>query len=260
MVDESNLTDVGKLAVGEYIVHGQMNYRKQIYFVEDTEYEAYLKQLGLNPEEYLRAENPKLLILNAVKGAADFDDGRRRFYEGSMFQDSSKLTEISIMEQKKIGDASYAYPDPEDPSMMIYLVGDGRTAQSDDDFKKFKVPVEESMEKLSFEIGETVNAEDYPYWAWAGDWGFVLPLSAYNEELFIMPKFDVLFDSDCSYFTGEYCQYNHDGSAASHKGVCDDKSSRLQQVHIFKNDFRGEFKLYTSRICDRRADGSSGKL
>ena len=31
---------------------------------------TYLKQLGLNPEEYLRAENPKLLILNAVKGAA----------------------------------------------------------------------------------------------------------------------------------------------------------------------------------------------
>ena len=116
-MDESNLTAVGKLAVGEYIVDGQMNYRKQIYFVEDTEYEAYLKQLGLNPEEYLRAENPKLLILNAVKGAADFDDGRRRFYEGSMFQDSSKLTEISIMEQKKIGDASYAYPDPEDPSL-----------------------------------------------------------------------------------------------------------------------------------------------
>ena len=118
-MDESNLTDVGKLAVGEYIVDGQMNYRKQIYFVEDTEYEAYLKQLGLNPEEYLRAENPKLLILNAVKGAADFDDGRRRFYEGSMFQDSSKLTEISIMEQTKIGDASYAYPEPEDPSKMI---------------------------------------------------------------------------------------------------------------------------------------------
>ena len=187
-MDESNLTDVGKLAVGEYIVDGQMNYRKQIYFVEDTEYEAYLKQLGLNPEEYLRSENPKLLILNAVKGAADFDDGRRRFYEGEMFKDSSELTEISIMEQKKIGDASYAYPDPEDPSMMIYLVGDGRTAQSDDDFKKFKVPVEESMEKLSFEIGETVTAEDYPYWAWAGDWGFVLPLSAYNEELFIMPN------------------------------------------------------------------------
>ena len=188
VVDESNLTNVGKLAVGEYIVDGQMHYRDQIYFVEDTEYEAYLKQLGLNPEEYLRAENPKILILNAVKGAADFDDGRRRFYEGAMFKDSSELTEISIMEQKKIGDASYAYPDPEDPSMMIYLVGDGRTAQSDDDFKKFKVPVEESMEKLSFEIGETVNAEDYPYWAWAGDWGFVLPLSAYNEELFIMPN------------------------------------------------------------------------
>ena len=72
--------------------------------------------------------------------------------------------------------------------------------------------------------------------------------------------FDVLFDSDCSYFTGEYCQYNHDGSAASHKGVCDVKSSRLQQVHIFKNDFRGEFMLYASRLCDRRADGSSGKL
>ena len=72
--------------------------------------------------------------------------------------------------------------------------------------------------------------------------------------------FDVLFDFDCSYFTGEYCQYNHDGSAASHKGVCDDKSSRLQQVHIFKNDFRGEFKLYASRLCDRRVDGSSGKL
>ena len=188
VVDESNLTDVGKLAVGEYIVDGQMHYRDQVYFVEDTEYEAYLKQLGLNPEEYLRAENPKILILNAVKGAADFDDGRRRFYEGAMFKDSSELTEISIMEQKKIGDASYVYPDPEDPSMMIYLVGDGRTAQSDDDFKKFKVPVEESMEKLSFEIGETVNAEDYPYWAWAGDWGFVLPLSAYNEELFIMPN------------------------------------------------------------------------
>ena len=87
-MDESNLTDVGKLAVGEYIVDGQMHYRDQIYFVEDTQYEAYLKQLGLNPEEYLRSENPKLLILNAVKGAADFDDGRRRFYEGSMFQDS----------------------------------------------------------------------------------------------------------------------------------------------------------------------------
>lgn len=188
VVDESNLTDVGKLAVGEYIVDGQMHYRDQVYFVEDTQYEIYLKQLGLNPEEYLRAENPKLLILNAVKGAADFDDGRRRFYEGAMFKDSSELTEISIMEQKKIGDASYAYPDPEDPSMMIYLVGDGRTAQSDADFKKFKVPVEESMEKLSFEIGETVTAEDYPYWAWAGDWGFVLPLSAYNEELFIMPN------------------------------------------------------------------------
>ena len=187
-MDESNLTDVGKLAVGEYIVDGQMHYRDQVYFVEDTQYEIYLKQLGLNPEEYLRAENPKLLILNAVKGAADFDDGRRRFYEGEMFKDSSELTEISIMEQKKIGDASYAYPDPEDPSMMIYLVGDGRTAQSDDDFKKFKVPVEESMEKLSFEIGETVKAEDYPYWAWAGDWGFVLPLSAYNEELFITPN------------------------------------------------------------------------
>ena len=42
-MDESNLTDVGKLAVGEYILDGQMNYRKQIYFVEDTEYEAYLK-------------------------------------------------------------------------------------------------------------------------------------------------------------------------------------------------------------------------
>lgn len=188
VVDESNLTDVGKLAVGEYIVDGQMHYRDQVYFVEDTQYEIYLKQLGLNPEEYLRAENPKLLILNAVKGAADFDDGRRRFYEGAMFKDSSELTEISIMEQKKIGDASYAYPDPEDPSMMIYLVGDGRTAQSDDDFKKFKVPVEESMEKLSFEIGETVTAEDYPYWAWAGDWGFVLPLSAYNEDLFITPN------------------------------------------------------------------------
>lgn len=187
-MDESNLTDVGKLAVGEYIVDGQMHYRDQVYFVEDTQYEIYLKQLGLNPEEYLRAENPKILILNAVKGAADFDDGRRRFYEGAMFKDSSELTEISIMEQKKIGDASYAYPDPEDPSMMIYLVGDGRTAQSDDDFKKFKVPVEESMEKLSFEIGETVKAEDYPYWAWAGDWGFVLPLSAYNEELFITPN------------------------------------------------------------------------
>lgn len=188
VVDESNLTEVGKLAVGEYIVDGQMHYRDQVYFVEDTQYEIYLKQLGLNPEEYLRAENPKLLILNAVKGAADFDDGRRRFYEGAMFKDSSELTEISIMEQKKIGDASYAYPDPEDPSMMIYLVGDGRTAQSDDDFKKFKVPVEESMEKLSFEIGETVKAEDYPYWAWAGDWGFVLPLSAYNEDLFITPN------------------------------------------------------------------------
>ena len=187
-MDESNLTDVGKLAVGEYIVDGQMNYRKQIYFVEDTQYEAYLKKLGLSPEEYLRAENPKLLILNAVKGATDFDDGRRRFYEGEMFKDSSELTEISIMEQKKIGDASYAYPDPEDPSMMIYLVGDGRTAQSDDDFKKFKVPVEESIAKLQFEIGETVTAEDYPYWAWAGDWGFVLPLSAYNEDLFITPN------------------------------------------------------------------------
>lgn len=42
--------------------------------------------------------------------------------------------------------------------------------------------------------------------------------------------------------------------------LCDDKSSRLQQVHIFKNDFRGEFKLYASRLCDRRADGRSGKL
>lgn len=182
VVDESNLTDVGKLAVGEYIVDGQMHYRDQVYFVEDTQYEIYLKQLGLNPEEYLRAENPKLLILNAGKGAAYFDDGRRRFYEGEMFKDSSELTEISIMEQKKIGDASYAYPDPEDPSMMIYLVGDGRTAQSDDDFKKFKVPVEESIAKLQFEIGETVTAEDYPYWAWAGDWGFVLPLSAYPED------------------------------------------------------------------------------
>ena len=181
-MDESNLTDVGKLAVGEYIVDGQMHYRDQVYFVEDTEYEAYLKQLGLNPEEYLRAENPKLLILNAVKGAADFDDGRRRFYEGAMFKDSSELTEISIMEQKKIGDASYAYPDPEDPSMMIYLVGDGRTAQSDDDFKKFKVPVEESIAKLQFEVGATVNAEDYPYWAWAGKWRLVLPLSAYPED------------------------------------------------------------------------------
>ena len=188
VVDESNLTDVGKLAVGEYIVDGQMHYRDQIYFVEDTQYEAYLKQLGLNPEEYLRSENPKLLILNAVKGAADFDDGRRRFYEGAMFQDSSELTEISIIGEKKIGDASYCYPDSEDPSMMVYLVGDGRTAQSDDDFKKFKVPVEESIAKLQFEIGETVTAEDYPYWAWAGSWGLVLPLSAYNEDLFIMPN------------------------------------------------------------------------
>ena len=188
VVDESNLTDVGKLAVGEYIVDGQMHYRDQIYFVEDTQYEAYLKQLGLNPEEYLRSENPKLLILNAVKGAADFDDGRRRFYEGAMFQDSSELTEISIIGEKKIGDASYCYPDSEDPSMMVYLVGDGRTAQSDDDFKKFKVPVEESIAKLQFEVGATVNAEDYPYWAWAGSWGLVLPLSAYNEDLFIMPN------------------------------------------------------------------------
>ena len=187
-MDESNLTDVGKLAVGEYIVDGQMHYRDQIYFVEDTQYEAYLKQLGLNPEEYLRSENPKLLILNAVKGAADFDDGRRRFYEGAMFQDSSELTEISIIGEKKIGDASYCYPDSEDPSMMVYLVGDGRTAQSDDDFKKFKVPVEESIAKLQFEVGATVNAEDYPYWAWAGSWGLVLPLSAYNEDLFIMPN------------------------------------------------------------------------
>lgn len=72
--------------------------------------------------------------------------------------------------------------------------------------------------------------------------------------------FDVLFDSDCSYFTGEYCQYNHDSSAASHKRVCDDKSSRLQQAYIFKNDFCGESKLYASRICDRRADGRFGKL
>lgn len=188
VVDESNLTDVGKLAVGEYIVDGQMHYRDQIYFVEDTQYEAYLKQLGLNPEEYLRSENPKLLILNAVKGAADFDDGRRRFYEGAMFQDSSELTEISIIGEKKIGDASYCYPDSEDPSMMVYLVGDGRTAQSDDDFKKFKVPVEESIAKLQFEVGATVNAEDYPYWVWAGSWGLVLPLSAYNEDLFIMPN------------------------------------------------------------------------
>ena len=54
--------------------------------------------------------------------------------------------------------------------------------------KKFKVPVEESIAKLQFEIGETVTAEDYPYWAWAGDWGFVLPLSAYNEDLFITPN------------------------------------------------------------------------
>ena len=187
-MDESNLTDVGKLAVGEYIANGQMNYRDQIYFVEDTQYEAYLKQLGRNPEEYLRSENPKLLILNAVKGAADFEDGRRRFYEGAMFQDSSKLSEISIMGGKKIGDASYSYPDPEDPGMRIYLVGDGRTAQSDADFEKFKVPVEESMAKLSFEIGETVTAEEYPYWAWAGDWAFVLPLSAYPKDLFITPN------------------------------------------------------------------------
>ena len=188
VVDESNLTDLGKLALGEYIVDGQMHDRVKTFVTKGDTYDGYLKQLGLNPEEYLRSENPKLLILNAVKGAADFDDGRRRFYEGAMFQDSSELSEISIMEQKKIGDASYAYPDPEDPSMMIYLVGDGRTAQSDDDFKKFKVPVEESIAKLQFEIGETVTAEDYPYWAWAGDWGFVLPLSAYNEELFIMPN------------------------------------------------------------------------
>lgn len=187
-MDESNLTDVGKLAVGQYIVDGQMNYLNRIYFVEDTQYEIYLKQLGLNPEEYLRAENPKLLILNAVKGAADFDDGRRRFYEGAMFQDSSELSEISIIGEKKIGDAWYAYPDPEDPSMMIYLVGDGKTAQSDDDFKKFKVPVEESKRKLQFEIGETVEAEDYPYWAWAGNWGLVLPLSADQEDLFITPN------------------------------------------------------------------------
>ena len=102
VVDESNLTNVGKLAVGEYIVDGQMHYRDQIYFVEDTQYEAYLKQLGLNPEEYLRSENPKLLILNAVKGAADFDDGRRRFYEGAMFQDSSELSEISIMDKRRL--------------------------------------------------------------------------------------------------------------------------------------------------------------
>ena len=187
-MDESNLTDVGKLAVGEYIVDGQMNYRDQIYFVEDTQYEAYLKQLGLNTEEYLRSENPKLLILNAVKGAADFADGRRRFYEGAMFQDSSELSEISIIGEKKIGGAWYAYPDPEDPSMKIYLVGDSKTAQSEDDFKKFKVPVEESIAKLQFEIGETVEAEDYPYWAWAGKWGLVLPLSAYQDDLFIAPN------------------------------------------------------------------------
>ena len=48
--------------------------------------------------------------------------------------------------------------------------------------------MEESIAKLQFEIGETVTAEDYPYWAWAGDWGFVLPLSAYNEDQFIMPN------------------------------------------------------------------------
>ena len=71
---------------------------------------------------------------------------------------------------------------------------------------------------------------------------------------------DVFSDSNCSYFAGEYCQYNHDSSAASHEGICDDKSSRLQQAHIFKNDFCGEFKLYASRLCDRRADGRSGKL
>ena len=187
-MDESNLTDVGKLAVGEYIVDGQMNYRDQIYFVEDTQYEVYLKQLGLNPEEYLRSENPKLLILNAVKGAANFDDGRRRFYEGAMFQDSSELSEISIIGEKKIGDAWYAYPDPEDPSMKIYLVGDSRTAQSEDDYEKFKVPVEESIAKLQCEIGETVAAEDYPYWAWAGKWVLVLPLSAYQDDLFITPN------------------------------------------------------------------------
>lgn len=181
-VDESNLTDVGKLDVGEYIVDGQMHYRDQVYFVEDTQYEIYLKQLGLNPEEYLRAENPKMLILNAVKGAADFANGRRQFYEGAMFKDSSELTGISIIEEKKIGDASYSYPDPEDPNMRIYLVGDGRTAQSEDDFEKFKVPVEESIAKLQFEVGATVNAEDYPYWAWAGKWRIVLPLSAYPED------------------------------------------------------------------------------
>ncbi len=38
-------------SVGQYIVDGQMNYLDRIYFVEDTQYEIYLKQLGLNPEE-----------------------------------------------------------------------------------------------------------------------------------------------------------------------------------------------------------------
>ena len=71
---------------------------------------------------------------------------------------------------------------------------------------------------------------------------------------------DLLSCSDRLDFTGEHCEYDHDSSAASHEGICDDKSSRLQQAYIFKNDFRGEFKLYASRLCDRRVDGSSGKL
>lgn len=193
---ESELTKVGKLELGQYIVNGQLYYQADIYFVEEKQYEQYLKQIGLEPSEYLRADNPKALILNATKGAIDFENGRRKFYEGTVFKDASELTNISITGQKRIGNAWHAYQDPDDPNTMIYIEGDGKNAKTEDDLTKIKVPLEESIEALPFEIGETIDADKYPYWAWAGNWAFVLPLSAYPEEAMMD-----LNTQDCIYIT-----------------------------------------------------------
>ena len=166
----------------------------------------------------MRSDSPKLLILNSAKGAVYLENGQRKIYEGTIFQDASKLTGISIVGQKRIGDAWYAYQDPEDPNTMIYIEGDGKNAKTEDNLTKIKVPLEESIEVLSFEVGETIRAENYPYWAWGSDWAFVLPLSALPEDTMLGVS-----TNDYVYMTAN------------------DSARALEQIIQLQNEYNGAF-------------------
>lgn len=179
----SMLTPQGMYYVCQSAPHTEQEERFSMflptYYVDETFYEQYLLSIGLDPQAYLREENPKALVLNSARGVVyqGATHDQRRFFQGSVLKENETRLQSMIWCVKRIPEAS-------GPS-SYYFSASGITYHCGTEKKSWEqtLTLEEGRFLFPYELGAFVTESEYPFWADSYGPALLLPESQWDPSL-----------------------------------------------------------------------------